>query len=70
MVLAWILSAATYMPVVLAMYFKPSHRGKTARISYPILFVVASCAILTLYWGLLPSTLVRIAAESARALIY
>lgn len=70
MMLAWILSAATYMPVVLAMYFKTSQREKAARISYPILIVVASCAILTLYWGVMPNTLVRIAAASARALIY
>lgn len=70
MVLAWILSAAAYLPIVLAMFFKSTQHEKVARISYPLLLVVSSCALLTLYWGLLPATLLQVATESARALIY
>ncbi len=68
--IGWALTVYAAIQVIQIFYLKPPRRPRPARSGYPLIVAVFSCALLSVYWGLFPSSLLLVIRDSVRALLY
>lgn len=68
--IGWALLIYNSIQMITTFYFKPTRGCNVVRSGYPLIAAIFVCALLTLYWGFFPSTVLQIIHESVRALLF